>query len=168
MKHNKTYYNPQLSEHFLLKEYLEGKSMPKKAIGLSYRDYNIEADNYIRKNISLIESIREWANYEFLFEVNEEIPVIILSGFRSVEWEKLRGRSGNSQHTIGAVDLRFDVSDELNSKIIRAMYDKLHNDRYMGGLAINKSNNLYSFLHIDFRLPSAQHKARGYGARWMY
>jgi uncharacterized protein YcbK (DUF882 family) len=59
------------------------------------------------------------------------VPVIISqhSGYRSVEWEHSRGRSGYSQHTFegrGAVDVRSNTKfDDLLKMLINSDYTRI-------------------------------------------
>lgn len=78
-------------------------------------------------------------------------PLIINSGFRPVNWEKKKGRSGASQHSFGlAVD--FYVKDIP----LEEVYDFIQKTFKIGGRAINKTDN---FIHLD---------ARGNFAIWTY
>lgn len=73
------------------------------------------------------------------------VPVIISkhSGYRSVEWEYERGRSGNSQHTFkgkGAVDVRCnDKFDDLLDLLIDSDYTRVCYYPHHG------------FIHCDFK-----------------
>jgi hypothetical protein len=63
------------------------------------------------------------------------------SGYRSPEWEKSKGRSGNSQHTFkgnGAVDL---TSDDLD----RLQQDLIEHSPYKRICRYN------SFIHCDYK-----------------
>lgn len=87
------------------------------------------------------------------------VPVIISkhSGYRTVEWEKERGRSGNSQHTFkgkGAVDVRsFDDLLELliNSEYMRVCYYP-HN----------------GFVHCDFKGYHRQYFEADENGKWHF
>lgn len=148
--------NYQLTKNFSLYEYMEGQAMPTNAIKLAWMYFTPELEAKIKAFMPELQSIRDWANAEFKFENNgKEIGIAITAGYRPKEWELMQGRSGNSQHTICAVDFRFiNCPKPLADDILQAVYDK-YNKTWKGGLAIKQG----SFIHLD-PLPG--------GRRWKY
>ena len=68
------------------------------------------------------------------------IPLVINSAYRSPDWEKKQGRSGNSAHTRGmALDIRCTTSAN-RFKIVRALLDN-----YCTRIGVGKT-----FIHADF------------------
>lgn len=79
--------------------------------------------------LNLLDKIREDA----------EIPLIINSAYRSEEWDKSKGRSGNSAHTKGkAVDIKYTTTSAA-FKIVKAA---LKNGIKRIGIA-------KTYIHID-------------------
>ena len=78
---------------------------------------------------------------ELLDKIREDagIPLVICCAYRSKEWDKKRGRSGNSAHTRGkAVDIR--ANDSVNRlKIIKAALNN----------GIRRIGVGKGFVHID-------------------
>lgn len=68
------------------------------------------------------------------------VPFVLLSAYRSSEWDKMKGRSGTGMHTQGrAVDIKC-VDGVSRYLIVRAC------------LQFGLSVGIYSnFLHIDYR-----------------
>lgn len=67
------------------------------------------------------------------------IPFIVNSGFRTVEWEKSKGRSGRSSHTIGlAVDIKCSNS-----------YDRLLIVKALLYVGFKRIGIYDSFIHVD-------------------
>lgn len=91
--------NRQLSKNIRLYELLhEAEAMPKESHELIIKNVNSSIVLELEKLAYFLQLIRD----EF------QKPLIIKAGFRPVEWEKLKGRSGNSQHCLGkAAD--FDI-----------------------------------------------------------
>lgn len=101
-------------------------------------------------------------------QINEKWPeykgglrIQTTSWLRPLEWEKMRKRSGLSQHTQGhAVDF-IVVNPKLKpaqrNEIMEWIFEQ-HKD-FKGGLAFKKSGDNWSFIHIDLR---------GRKARWEY
>ena len=169
--------NIKLSKNFTLYEYMQGTAMSVQAVELAWRDFTEDNLNAIKEFIPELEDIRTYVNTIYVSNVipDKEIGIVITSGFRSIDWEKKQGRSGDSQHTICAVDLQFsNVSKELNVKIIFDIFSKYNNEKYMGGLAIKKPTicntkiSNVGFIHLDPREPTKEQVKRGYGARWIY
>lgn len=83
-----------------------------------------------------LDQCRDWAG----------IPFIINSAYRSVEYEKSKGRSGNSQHTKGlAVDIRC-VTNAQRYRIVAALL-------VAGFRRIGIGTN---FIHVDDGYPSSE------------
>ena len=67
------------------------------------------------------------------------IPIVLNSAFRSVSYEKTKGRNGSSAHTLGlAVDIRCNASTN-RYKILHAALE----------LGITRIGVYPSFIHID-------------------
>lgn len=67
------------------------------------------------------------------------IPFILNSAYRSVIWEKTKGRSGTSSHTKGvAVDIRCDNSND-RFKIVNALLN----------VGFKRIGIYDSFIHVD-------------------
>lgn len=82
-------------------------------------------------------------------KVREELGVPMTasqkSGYRSVEWEKSRGRSGNSQHTFkgkGAVDWTCNNFKDNAKKMLLSLID---NTEYTRMAVYN------TFIHCDYK-----------------
>lgn len=154
----------QLTKNFRLYEFLESQ-MPDEAIAMNWK--YIDRGTVLSAEIAALEleKIRKLINDNFKSDLGfSDIGIRIAAGFRCKEWELLRGRSGNSQHTIMAADFQpVKCSRELAVKILHFVFSK-YNEYWKGGLAIkypSKQGNilLIGFVHIDFR------SAR---ARWTY
>lgn len=163
--------NYKLSQNFTLYEYVEGYIMPKEARDMNWKAWNETLEKAVKDNIHHLQEIRDWVQEKFKEKNNgNPIPIIITAGFRCKEWElKQRGKD-TSQHTICAFDFTAFAKDTaLSIEINKAVYDYIHNKKWMGGLAIkHPSNGTTGFIHIDFRTPTSEHIRRGYGARWVY
>lgn len=80
------------------------------------------------------------------------IPLVLTSAYRSVSYEKLMGRSGNSAHTRGrAVDIRCE-SGQTKQKLMDAARQ----------LGITRFGVGKSFLHIDNDKTLPQNTTWGY------
>lgn len=85
-------------------------------------------------------------NVDFLKRLNKArriagIPFILNCAYRSIEWDKSKGRTGNSYHTKGrAVDIRC-LDNNSRFVIVNALIDA-------GFHGIGISN---SFIHVDDR-----------------
>ena len=79
--------------------------------------------------LSLLDDIREEAG----------IPLVLNCAYRSAEWDKSKGRSGNSAHTRGkAVDIRCNAS-VTRYKIVKAALD----------CGVRRIGIGKSFVHLD-------------------
>lgn len=160
----RTIPDSQLTKNFRLYEFIEAQ-MPDEAIALNWKYFLPE---YILRWELLaleLEKMRKLINDNFESDLLfPEIGIRISAGFRCKEWELIRGRSGNSQHTICAADIQpVRCSMEQAVKILHFIYSK-YNEYWKGGLAIkypSKQGNLLliGFVHIDIR---------GKRARWTY
>lgn len=77
------------------------------------------------------------------------------SGYRPYEYEKLQGRSGNSQHTFkgkGAVDWTCSCLDDLHNLLIYSAYKRLC--KYP------------TFIHCDFASDEKQYFVCTNGGNW--
>jgi len=163
--------NRKLTTNFWLYEFIEGALMPKKAIEMNWN--NIEGfEKYkIQQMAEDAQCIRNQVNEEFKSKNgNKEIGIMITAGWRCVEWELYKGRSGKGRHPIDAFDWRpSNVSAELNDEILKWAYDKWFKrvGGWNGGFAIAWANredkdpkkHLWGFAH---------HDRRGVVARWTY
>ncbi len=149
--------NYNLTPNFTLYEYMQGEAMPNEAIRLAWQDFTTDNETAVQKFMPTIQAIRDWVNSEFKNENNgKSISLVITCGFRSRQWELKQGRSGNSQHTICAVDFMVgNCNLQLSKDILKAVFERW-DKFYIGGLAINEKAN---FIHIDYR---------GKKARWSY
>jgi len=155
--------NRKLTSHFMLYEFLEAQ-MPDEAVALNWK-YITEDTVYRSEIIALeLEKVRKLVNDNFKSDIGfHEIGLRITSGYRCIEWELLRDRSGNSQHTIMAVDLQpVRCSRELAVKILHFIYVK-YNHFWSGGLAIKNPSKqgsilLVGFVHLDMRDKKARWK----------
>ena len=154
----------QLTKHFRLYEFLEAQ-MPWEAISMNWKYIQPDhIDRWERMALEL-EKVRKLVNDNYKSDINfPEIGLRITAGYRCKEWELFRGRSGNSQHTICAVDFQpINTSREFAAKILQFVYDKYYH-WWAGGLAIkhpSKEGNilLIGFIHLDPREKKA---------RWIY
>lgn len=70
-----------------------------------------------------------------------QIPFVLNCAFRSVEWDKSKGRTGNSYHTKGrAVDIKC-LDSSSRGVIVKALLDAGFN-----GIGISST-----FIHVDDR-----------------
>lgn len=72
---------------------------------------------------------------------NAGLPFVLNSAYRSVEWDKSKGRTGNSYHTKGrAVDIKC-LDSSSRAVIVKALIDAGFN-----GIGIANT-----FIHVDDR-----------------
>jgi hypothetical protein len=154
----------QLTQHFRLYEFIESQ-MPDEAVALNWKYFDTSTIMLWEILALELEKTRKLINENFTSDLGfQEIGIRIAAGFRCKEWELIRGRSGNSQHTICAADIQpVKCSREMAVKILHFIYSK-YNEYWKGGLAIkypSKQGNLLliGFVHIDIR---------GKRARWTY
>lgn len=156
----KTYPNNKLTKNFFLYEFIEAR-MPFEAIAMNWQhidQFNLEM--YEKLALEL-EKIRKKINGAFSSDLElGEIGLRITSGFRCKEWELFRGRSGNSQHTICAVDLQpINCSQKQAIDIMRWISGELGHT-WLGGLALHPPGGKgIGFVHLD---------TRGAKSRWEY
>ena len=160
----------RLTKNFMLYEFLEAK-MPFEAIAMNWRHIQ-EGDIFGWELLALeLQKLRGLVNENFKSDIGfDDIGIRITSGYRCKEWELLRGRSGESQHTKCAADFQpTNCSRELAVKILHWIYSNnwicsLYNEWWSGGLALkypSKQGNilLIGFVHLDMR---------GTKVRWSY
>lgn len=154
----------QLTKNFRLYEFIEAQ-MPDEAIALNWKYF--DPANIVRWELLALEleKMRKLINDNFKSDLNfPEIGIRIAAGYRCIEWELIRKRSGQSQHTICAADIQpVRCSREQAVKILHFVFSK-YSEYWNGGLALkspSKQGNilLIGFLHID---------TRGKRARWSY
>jgi hypothetical protein len=154
--------NEKLSEHFSLYEIMEGTAMPQKGKRVNWKNFSeFNKEEFVRL-CKYMEHIRDEVNQEFNSDLNNrEIGFTVTAGFRAKEWELSQGRSGNSMHTVAALDVQpSNVSKALAVKILDWLYKRYsHRERgHYGGFAIKKPTldkvgNVIKvgFLHFDLR-----------------
>lgn len=123
----------QLSEHFSLYEIIEGKAMPAYGIQLNWQHIDELDDSRFVDLCRQMEGVRAYINDNFKSDTGEsEIGLTVNAGFRCKAWELHRGRSGTSQHVLGAVDVvPSGCSMELADEIL-ADLDKKYSPRNVG------------------------------------
>jgi hypothetical protein len=149
--------NKQLTEHFSLYEVIEG-TLPISCVALNWKHFDQFSLSKFTEICKQVEIVRAYVREKYgpiLFRVT--------SGFRCKEWELEQGRSGNSQHTIAALDIQFHGCEkEVSDKIMKDLEKKYWSVRtgWMGGFAIKRpTKELRGFIHFD---------NRGNFARWEY
>ena len=149
----------QITKHFRLYEFLEAQ-LPAEAVALNWKNVTIDTVLKAEELALELEKIRSLANSEFKSDLGfPEIGIRITSGYRCVEWEYIRKRSGDSQHTVMAVDVQpINCSRKQAKEILQFVYDQ-YSPWWEGGIAISKPKNKIGFIHIDKRI---------YKARWKY
>lgn len=162
----RTIKNRKLTTNFWLYEFMEGALMPKKAIEMNWNNIK-DFDKYdVQRMAEDAQCIRNEVNKVFRDRNGgKEIGLLITSGWRCVEWELYKGRSGKGRHPIDAFDWQpTNVSAELNEEIVKWANDKWSPrvGGWNGGFAIaypNIKEGLKGFIH---------HDRRGVVARWTY
>ncbi len=167
----KTIPNRNLTDNFTLYEFIEGQ-LPPQGIAMNWKNISeMDVDRYATVVAPHAQFIRNLINREFRNDLsNKEIGLQITSGWRCLDWEYFRNRSGKSQHVHAAYDAQpIGCSKAMAVAIIAWLFAK-YNDRktgHSGGFAIKKPTRFKSkpgvekvgFVHFDFR---------GYPARWDY
>lgn len=158
------YNNIQLTDHFTLYEFIEAK-MPCEAIAMNWRHFKDDDVSIWKSLAEDLEKMRLLVNDNFTSDIGfKQIGIRIEAGYRCKEWELFRGRTGNSQHTICAADIKpINCTREMTVKILHWIFSK-YNEYWKGGLALKSPSKegkilLTGFLHID---------KRGKRARWSY
>ena len=151
--------NYMLSENFSLYEYMEGASMPAKGVEMAWAAFTDTHEKLIQEFILELENIGSWINENYKSQNNNKaIGIRITAGFRPVEWEKLKGRPGTSQHTKVAVD--FDLTKCKSIEFEVEVLEKTHEylDKiWQGGLGrklptiVKNKITKSGFIHIDPR-----------------
>ena len=150
--------NKQLTKNFKLFEFINAK-MPAEAVMLNHSTIaKMDKKEYDK----LISNITDVANELQKIRDKYGKPITITSGYRCIEWEKIKGRSGASQHIFG-MGADFVIQDQ---EIMKSILDDYKS--WMGGLASMVREGKIIFIHLDLRTPNAEHIRRGYGARWEY
>lgn len=150
--------NRKLTNNFSLYEFIAIDGVPS-ALAINLR--NIKAQDITNIETQLApfsQSLRNWTNKQFQAENGREIGINIICGFRSLEWEKMQGRSGNGTHPLGiAIDFRPTncKDDNMYMKVFYAIASKLIIEA--GGFACKyptyESGKIktFGFIHKDFR-----------------
>lgn len=144
--------NVQLTENFWLKEFIEGSAMSAEAIKIIYEE--IEPAKLARVGVlaAELQKLRDKAKSEFGDRFK---GLNITCGIRPEKWEKMRGRSGKSQHTqYWAADFTPICDPSDFEEVFNWLFEELAD--FNGGVAINKRTK---FIHLDLR---------GTKARWEY
>jgi len=139
----------KLTEHFTLQEFMEGAGLSVAAFSNNWKTLTYNLEQEAVKTCEVLEKIRKDINKM----AGVECGLLITSGYRSLEWEKMRGRSGKSQHTLcRAADWQV-VSKHLsfNSRVaLMEQWYKANYGTWQGGLSIKKSKGQsMGFVHID-------------------
>ncbi len=155
--------NKKLSEHFTLYEIIEGKALHPTAIRWNWKWFEGEFNEPAFVELcEYMEDVRAWVNDSFVSDLDPDKPItlIVNSGFRCKQWEWKQGRSGNSQHTIAAMDVvPGNISRELAVEIMEAIYEH-YSVYHIGGFAISEpTETRLGFIHFDLR---------GWRAQWTY
>lgn len=138
----------QLSRNFRLHEFLyKATAMPSASHELMKKEFNFEILFELSKVANQLQTIRDFVN----------VPLVITCGFRPIEWDKNRGRSGKSTHCKGQAADFFSHSIPL-----KELFDMTKKIFPYHGVAMNKTQH---FIHFDTYIPSIQ---RGQGRRWEY
>lgn len=164
----RTIPNRKITDNFSLYEFIEA-TLPAEAVALNWKHISEFREAEFIKLANFLQSLRNSINQQFRAENNgNEIGLRITSGFRCKAWERLRKRSGDSQHTIAAADVQpTNCSPQLAVKIMDHLCKKYHprTTGHFGGFAIKRPDIengrilRIGFLHYDLR---------GWTARWEY
>lgn len=157
--------NTRLTTDFSLYEFIEAQ-LPPRGVALNWKNIRKMDMEKIHMAAQHAQSIRDLINKEFKNDLYARpIGLTITSGWRCREWELLRGRSGDSQHTIAAYDA-IPSNCSLRMAVSIIGWIKHHFEpSYEGGFAVAlpkvKDGKIIStgFFHFDFR---------GHKARWTY
>lgn len=119
-------------ENFDLDEYLNNGIRSV----MSLKDRELLRSEFF--NLSITEQQRNLSTLFYLQPIREEFgkPIYITCGYRSKRHELSRGRSGNSKHLLGAVDLTCDDMNRLNKML----------KNHCGGYKYYQNKN---FIHTD-------------------
>ena len=120
--------NRQITENFKLFEFLYGAALPPEAKELNKKHITEEVIANIEKIAVVAQQIRNHVGK----------PMTITCGFRCLEWEKMRKRSGTSRHVVGdAIDFKFAAKADMDQAF---EFLRDHN----GGLS-----RYPTFIHVD-------------------
>jgi hypothetical protein len=155
----KAFPNTKLTRNFHLYEFIEAQ-LPFEAVALNWKNISAFKMDLWERQALEIQRMRNMVNQNFKSDLGfDEIGIRILSGFRCREWELIRKRSGNSQHTICATDTQPTNCSRDQAIKINLWIHEQYKD-WPGGLAIKHgSGDLVGFIHLDPR------EGR---ARWVY
>jgi hypothetical protein len=162
--------NRKISHNFHLYEFIEA-ALPPQAVELNWEHISQFKEELYLKLASELQKIRNQVNIEFRTgNAGNEIGLRITSGFRCLEWELLRGRTGTSQHCVGAAaDVQpVGCSDRMAVEIMYWLWDQ-HWPRqtgWPGGFAMSKP--IYTQGGIIERIGFLHYDLRGQVARWEY
>ena len=157
----------KLTDNFTLKEFIHwadntSMSDADKLLANKYAQGNFRYEHYVMYKMMshFLEEVRLGVHVDHL-RTGHDYALIITSGYRPEVWEKYRGRSGGSQHTICAVD--FVVYNKTLGQLdYEATLDVFedYKDDFNGGIAVKYTEDKKGaiFCHIDF----------GRRARWEY
>jgi len=157
----------KLTPNFKLKEFIHwpaktSMSDADKFLASKYAQGNFTYEHYVMYKMmaNFLEHVRHVVHVDDVCN-GHHYAIIITSGFRPKIWEKYRGRSGDSQHTICAVD--FVVYNKTLGQLdYEATLDVFedYKDDFNGGIAVKYTEDKQGaiFCHIDF----------GRRARWEY
>ena len=142
----------KLSKNFSLREFVEAKDIHPSYYPNFWEALkkNKEHQENLAKLANRLQKVRKKLNE--VFRTPGEIKLVITSGYRPVEYEYIKGRSGKSQHTLGkAADF---VPSADNIKIPLVQIYRLIEPDWAGGLSLYLSDG---FIHGDIR---------GFRVRW--
>lgn len=128
-----------MTKNFNLEEFIYSKFY--KAAGVQEKVIeSYEKDKRVQENLKLLAEQLQVLRYE----INK--PIIINIAYRPYWWEKMRGRTGTSQHCLGkAADITVEEMSitELHKEILKLIEQ---------GKMINGGLGLYQkFIHYDIR-----------------
>jgi hypothetical protein len=153
-----------LSRHFYFHEMIEGSLMSPEGHAMNWVHIDECDEMALKKFCARMEVVRADINAKFMSDLGfDQIPLIVSSGWRCRAWELHRGRSGNSQHTIAAMDVYPGNCSKALSDKIMLYIEKKYFPRatgWQGGFAIQRPTaKRTGFAHFDGR-PKV--------ARWWY
>jgi len=165
----RTIANKRITTNFSLHEIIEGQ-LPPEGVAMNWKNIHEFRQEEWERHVGFIQSLRNSINGEFKAKNGgREIGLAVTSGWRCLEWEHFRKRSGKSQHCVGvAFDVQPTQCRPALAVEIMDHFHKIFNRRergHFGGYArsfpeySNSELKKIGFLHFDFR---------GMVARWEY
>ena len=134
----------QLSNNLLLAEVTRSETAKRKGISNMPTAEHIE--NFKKLASNIFQPIREHFGK----------PIIISSGYRSVELNKAIGGSLSSQHCSGeAIDIDMDGTDITNAQIFYYIKDNLNFDQIIWEFGTNTNPD---WVHVSFAANRSQRK----------